>query len=154
MTCQSCRTRIQSHTPSASASRTSQSIACPPYYVAHTYGTARLGRTGVSPLDHSPTSLPSANSRIPDRTSVYLHPSYLVGVFDTTGAGLASYPLDAIRRRMTRRMTSGSTSRCSMLVPSYVVFPSLLNRAYFVPLDHRQGGHNITVQGCWCVITL
>ena len=60
----------------------------------------------------------------------------------TASAGLASYPLDAIRRPMTRTMTSGSISRCSMLVPSYVVFPSLLNGDYFVPLESPRRAQN------------
>ena len=58
--------------------------------------------------------------------------SFLLGWGVTTGAGLASYPLDTVRRRMM--MTSGSTVHYKSMFDagSQVCCPSLLlNSAYF-----------------------
>lgn len=81
--------------------------------------------------------------------------SFLLGWTVTTGAGIASYPLDTIRRRMM--MTSGEVSFKSMNLSR-----ALANANKFTPgrqvqvlhrrwsPDYRQGGCQVSLQGCWC----
>lgn len=80
--------------------------------------------------------------------------SFLLGWTVTTGAGIASYPLDTIRRRMM--MTSGEVSKLSTLKPS-TIQPLTSNSGRQVQVfhrcrspDHRQGGCQVSLQGCWC----
>ena len=71
----------------------------------------------------------------------------------TIGAGLASYPLDTIRRRMM--MTSGSAVHYKSMFDAGSQVRSVLQFGYWASLinlllDHRQGGCQVTLQGCWC----
>jgi Mitochondrial carrier protein len=92
--------------------------------------------------------------------------SFLLGWTVTTGAGIASYPLDTIRRRMM--MTSGEVSFGDrIMLPASLT--SLGRQVQVVarrwPPDHCQGGCPFAVQGCgrqhparccrcWCAIHL
>ena len=78
--------------------------------------------------------------------------SFLLGWTVTTGAGIASYPLDTIRRRMM--MTSGEVS--GIFLPSLLGFTSdrfagcqVLFLARCRPPDRRQGRCPLLLQGCW-----
>lgn len=81
--------------------------------------------------------------------------SFLLGWTVTTGAGIASYPLDTIRRRMM--MTSGEVS-IFLLIPNperTVTDYPFLGRQVQVflrrrPPDRRQGGYQVLLQGCRC----
>ena len=71
----------------------------------------------------------------------------------TIGAGLASYPLDTIRRRMM--MTSGSTTHYKSMFDAgsqvCIISRHYLHRtSYLVLSDHRQRGYQVALQGCWC----
>ena len=70
----------------------------------------------------------------------------------TIGAGLASYPLDTIRRRMM--MTSGSTTHYKSMFDAgsqvCYIFHQYLNRtSYLLLSDYCQRGHQVALQGCW-----
>lgn len=87
--------------------------------------------------------------------------SFLLGWSVTTGAGIASYPLDTIRRRMM--MTSGEVSfrmsKSRFKLPNTNLYTlgrqvQVLHRRWSP--DHRQGGCPLPLQGCrsqhspWC----
>jgi len=80
--------------------------------------------------------------------------SFLLGWTVTTGAGIASYPLDTIRRRMM--MTSGEVSKMSNpLLCHTLKLTTSSGRQVQVfhgcrSPDHRQGGCQVSLQGCWC----
>ena len=79
--------------------------------------------------------------------------SFLLGWAVTTGAGIASYPLDTIRRRMM--MTSGEVSSvCRNRVCARANYHSPGRQVQGLPRcrppDHRQGGCSLALQGCRC----
>ena len=80
--------------------------------------------------------------------------SFLLGWSVTTGAGVASYPLDTIRRRMM--MTSGEVCINSItpLINKFLTYPSTGRQVQLFhgcrPPDYRQGGYQVSLQGCWC----
>ena len=80
--------------------------------------------------------------------------SFLLGWTVTTGAGIASYPLDTVRRRMM--MTSGEVSTTTWkLRQAKNSANQITGRQVQVFLrcrqpDRRQGGCQVSLQGCWC----
>lgn len=86
--------------------------------------------------------------------------SFLLGWGVTTGAGIASYPLDTIRRRMM--MTSGEVSTSLYTATGWngeLILATgrqvqVLDRCW--PTDHCKGGCPLSLQGCrrqhssWC----
>ena len=80
--------------------------------------------------------------------------SFLLGWTVTTGSGIASYPLDTIRRRMM--MTSGEVSGIDAPCrhTRALIFCSPGRQVQVVHRcrhsDHRQGRRQVPVQGRWC----
>ena len=81
--------------------------------------------------------------------------SFLLGWTVTTGAGIASYPLDTIRRRMM--MTSGEVSYkfrdpSDLQINTNRQSPGRQVQVFhrrWSP-DHRPRGCQVPLQGCWC----
>ena len=78
--------------------------------------------------------------------------SFLLGWAVTNAAGLASYPLDTIRRRMM--MTSGSTVHYKSMFDAAsqvgpISYHCLHHTSHLVLSDHRQRGYKVALQGCW-----
>lgn len=80
--------------------------------------------------------------------------SFLLGWSVTTGAGVASYPLDTIRRRMM--MTSGEVciNYITLYLNQFLTYFSTGRQVQLFhgcrPPDCRQGGYQVSLQGCWC----
>ena len=79
--------------------------------------------------------------------------SFLLGWTVTTGAGIASYPLDTIRRRMM--MTSGEVSSPvinSLVAAAPNLYPGRQVQGYprCRPEDYRCRRCHVSLQGCWC----
>lgn len=79
--------------------------------------------------------------------------SFLLGWTVTTGAGIASYPLDTVRRRMM--MTSGEVSNSLASATSNISLTRYTGRQVQVLVrcrqpDRRQGGCQVSLQGCRC----
>jgi len=79
--------------------------------------------------------------------------SFALGWTVTTLAGIASYPLDTVRRRMM--MTSGEVSYRLIVCFPVIYLTCFLGRQVQVlrrcrPPDHRRRGCPLSLQGCWC----